>query len=229
MHEMRREYRCGIADAEIDLALREILYVEQTRPSQIGVRQDSAIKIGIVENCATQVRARKMRIGFGAKLRHRFSMAVGQVVAGFRMLTIAVWKDSKSSQSSSALRISHPRWSQRRSCQKPGSTQSRAGGHTEGRSPTAKIAESFVPTIKQMSLSATCPASSQDDYLCHPCSYCREVQIHLVRRACHHVSPSSGSANRAHKLAPEHVSRHRIRFRAVHRAHVSHDRVRFPL
>ena len=57
---MRREYRCGIADAEIDLALREILYVEQTRPSQIGVRQERATKIGIVENCATQVRARKI-------------------------------------------------------------------------------------------------------------------------------------------------------------------------
>jgi hypothetical protein len=82
--------------------------VEQTRPSQIGVRQEGAIKIGIVEHCATQVRARKMRIGFGAKLRHRFSMAVGQVVAGFRMLTIAVWNDSKSYQSSSALAISHP-------------------------------------------------------------------------------------------------------------------------
>ena len=106
---MRREYRCGIADAEIDLALREILYVEQTGPSQIGVRQEGAIKIGIVENCATQVRARKMRIGFGANLRHRFSMAVGQVVAGCRMLTIAVWNDSKSYQSSSALAISHPR------------------------------------------------------------------------------------------------------------------------
>jgi hypothetical protein len=60
MHEMRREYRCGIADAEIDLALREILYVEQTRPSQIGVRQEGATKIGIVENCATQVRAREI-------------------------------------------------------------------------------------------------------------------------------------------------------------------------
>src|SRR5262249_56710300 len=205
MHEMRREYRCGIADAEIDLALREMLYVEQTRPSQIGVRQEGAIKIGIVENCATQVGARKMRIGLGAKLRHRFSMAVGQVVAGFRMLTIAVWNDSKSY-----------RWSQRGSCQKPGSTQHRVAGPHEGRSPTAKIAESFVPTIQEISLNATCPASSQDDYLCHPCSYCREVQIHLVRRACHHVSPSSGYANRAHKLAPEHVSRHRIRFRAVH-------------
>ena len=87
---MRRKYRSRIADAEIDLALREILYVEQTRPVQIGVRQEGAIKIGIVDNCATQVRARKMRIGFGAKLRHRFSMAVGQVVAGFHMLTIAV-------------------------------------------------------------------------------------------------------------------------------------------
>jgi hypothetical protein len=53
MHEMRREYRCGIADAEIDLALREILYVEQTRHSQIGVRQEGTTKIGIGENCTT--------------------------------------------------------------------------------------------------------------------------------------------------------------------------------
>src|SRR5262249_10169905 len=150
---------------------------------------EGAIKIGIVENCATQVRARKMSIGFGAKLRHRFSMAVGQVVAGFHMLTIAVWNDSKSYQPSSALAISHPRWSQRGSCQKPGSTQYRVAGPHEGRSPTAKIVKSFVPAIQQISLNATCPASSQDDYLCPPCSYCREVQIHLVRRACHHVSP----------------------------------------
>ena len=34
--------------------------MEQTRPSQIGVRQEGAIKIGIVENCATQVRAREI-------------------------------------------------------------------------------------------------------------------------------------------------------------------------
>ena len=60
MHEMNRKYCSRIADAEIDLALREILYVEQTRPSQIGIRQEGAIKIGIVENCATQVRARKI-------------------------------------------------------------------------------------------------------------------------------------------------------------------------
>ena len=49
---MRRENRSRVADAEIDLALREILYMEQTRPSQIGVRQDRATKICIVENCA---------------------------------------------------------------------------------------------------------------------------------------------------------------------------------
>jgi len=60
MHEMNRKYCSRIADAEIDLALREILYVEQTRPSQIGVRQEGTTKIGIVENCATQGRAREI-------------------------------------------------------------------------------------------------------------------------------------------------------------------------
>lgn len=52
MHEMSRKYRSRIADAEIDLALREILYVKQAGPSQIGVRQEGATKIGIIENCA---------------------------------------------------------------------------------------------------------------------------------------------------------------------------------
>jgi hypothetical protein len=35
---MSRKYRSRIADAEIDLALREILHVKQTGPSQIGIR-----------------------------------------------------------------------------------------------------------------------------------------------------------------------------------------------
>jgi hypothetical protein len=52
MDEMSREYRGGITGAEIDLALREILHVEQTRPSQIGVRQDGATEICIIKNCA---------------------------------------------------------------------------------------------------------------------------------------------------------------------------------
>jgi hypothetical protein len=50
---MSRKYRSRIADAEINLALREILHVKQTGPSQIGVRQKGVTKIGIIENCAT--------------------------------------------------------------------------------------------------------------------------------------------------------------------------------
>ena len=53
MHEMSRKLRSGVADAVSDLALREILYVKQTGSSQIGVGQEGATKIGIIENCAT--------------------------------------------------------------------------------------------------------------------------------------------------------------------------------
>jgi hypothetical protein len=49
---MRRENRAGIADAEVDLALCKILHMPQARPSQICVRQDRAIEICIVKNCA---------------------------------------------------------------------------------------------------------------------------------------------------------------------------------
>jgi hypothetical protein len=49
---MRRKNRGGIADAEVDLILCEILHMPQARPSQIGARQDSAIKIRIVKNGA---------------------------------------------------------------------------------------------------------------------------------------------------------------------------------
>jgi hypothetical protein len=48
---MRREDRSGIAEGYVDLTLREIVNVEQTRPSQIGVRQDGAIKICMVKDC----------------------------------------------------------------------------------------------------------------------------------------------------------------------------------
>ena len=57
---MSRKFCSGIADAQIDLALREILYVKQTGSSQIGVRQEGATKVGIIENCATQVSAREI-------------------------------------------------------------------------------------------------------------------------------------------------------------------------
>jgi hypothetical protein len=60
--------------------------VEQTRPSQIGVRQEGAIKIGIVKNCATQVRARKIcavksRVG-EVSLRKICSLKVSSRQAG---------------------------------------------------------------------------------------------------------------------------------------------------
>jgi hypothetical protein len=48
---MCRENRGDIADAEVDLTLREILDMPQARSSQIRIREDGAAKIRIIKNC----------------------------------------------------------------------------------------------------------------------------------------------------------------------------------